>query len=124
MNKLVIGNKIKYERQRFGLTLDELGRRLGVSKQCLSGWEHGRNMPDIISLHNISLIFNIDIKDFLAETKTDSTVEKNKSLIFDTITEKELLIIEKFRSMSPDKRKALEILLDIKSNTKYEADKS
>ena len=58
MDKTTIGNRIRYERQKAGLTLEELGSQIGVSKQCLSGWEHGRNMPDVISL-NIDGIFRI-----------------------------------------------------------------
>lgn len=114
MDKIFIGNKIRYERQRFGLTLEELGRRLGVSKQCLSGWEHGRNMPDIIALHNISLIFKIDIKEFFVETNGSQSTIQNTPPLIETLTEKEILLISKFRSMSPDKRRALELLLDIK----------
>lgn len=112
--KVIIGERIHYERQKLGLTQKELGSQLGVSEQCLSGWEHGRNMPDVVALRSMSRIFGISIEDFLAEayyTKKESA--KKKSLSPD-LTEKELRIIAKIRALSPERRKAVEILLGIR----------
>ena len=66
MNTNTVGERIRYERQRLNLTLKELGNLLKVSEQCLSSWEHGRNVPDIIALNTLSNIFGIEIKDFLS----------------------------------------------------------
>ncbi len=41
MDKNKIGERIKYERQRLDLSQLELGKLIGVSKQCISGWETG-----------------------------------------------------------------------------------
>ena len=113
MDKATIGTRIKYERQKLGLTLEELGNQLGVSKQGLSGWEHGRNMPDIIALAEMSKIFSITMEDFLIpiDFYTKSNKIDNNTLV---VTDKELLLINKFRSLNSDKRKAVETLFGIK----------
>lgn len=117
MDKLTIGTRIKYERQKLGLTLEELGNQLGVSKQGLSGWEHGRNMPDIIALDKMAKIFSIDMKDFFLPNDIRPASKHNianSNLL--TLTDKELLLINKFRSLTAEKRKAIEILFGIKDN--------
>lgn len=115
VDKTTIGTRIKYERQKLGLTLEELGNQLGVSKQGLSGWEHGRNMPDIIALDKMAKIFSIEMKDFFMPNETcplPITNTSNANLI--PLTAKEILLINKFRSLTAEKRKAIEILFGIK----------
>lgn len=117
VDKITIGSRIKYERQKLGLTLEELGHQLGVSKQGLSGWEHGRNMPDILVLDKMSKIFSIDIKDFFIPNDIYPTLNSNISNNkHPNLTEKELQLINKFRSLTAEKRKAIEILFGIKDN--------
>ena len=38
-------SKIRYYRKRAGMTLDELGQRLGLCRQTISLWELGRHQP-------------------------------------------------------------------------------
>ncbi len=114
MDKITIGTRIKYERQRMGLTLEELGNQLGVSKQGLSGWEHGRNMPDIIALDKMAKIFNISMQDFFSLNDCCSISTTKKSNTTFALTDKEILLINKFRSLTAEKRKAVEILFGIK----------
>lgn len=115
MDKITIGKRIKYERSRLGLTLEEFGKSIGVSKQCLSGWEHGRNMPDVIALNSMSELCGIDIKDFLYAEPTNQPSQPNKTNTFADLTDKEKLLINKVRAMSAERRKALEILLGVRN---------
>lgn len=115
MDKVTIGTRIKYERSRLGLTLEEFGGRIGVSKQCLSGWEHGRNMPDVIAINSMAELCGIEIKDFLYADPTEAPTPTNTSQTTqNTLTDKEKLLINKVRSMSAERRKALEILLGVR----------
>lgn len=112
----MIGNRIRYERQRLGLTLEELGNKIGVSKQCLSGWEHGRNMPDVFALNTLAEVCRIEIKDFLTGLPDESgvptqTLAETPSL---QLTEKETQLIHKLRALSPERRKAVETLFGIR----------
>lgn len=117
MNTDIIGERIKYERQRLNMTLKELGNLLKVSEQCISSWEHKRNVPDIIALNTLANIFGIEIKDFLTMNidKKRETKDKNTKEIFASVTlnKKDLQIIAKLRTFSPEKRQAIELLLGI-----------
>lgn len=115
LDKTTIGNRIRYERQKAGLTLEELGSQIGVSKQCLSGWEHGRNMPDVISLNNMSKVFHITIEEFLFDASV-SNIDTHSSPNGDhqQFTEKEIQLINKLRTFSAERRKAVEILFGIR----------
>lgn len=114
MDKTTIGNRIRDERLRLGLTLAELGDKIGVSKQCLSGWEHGRNMPDVFSLNSIADICGLEIKDFLTNVSTKRVKQAAKKFDAVELTEKEMQIINKLRTMNADRRKAFEVLLGVR----------
>lgn len=114
MDKATIGIRIKYERLRLGLTLEEFGRQVGVSKQCLSGWEHGRNMPDVVALNTMAEICGIEIRDFLHAEPTENDRQRSKENSSTNFTDKEIQIINKIRALSTERRKAVEILLGVR----------
>lgn len=130
MNKVIIGTRIRYERQKAGLTLEELGNKVGVSKQCLSGWEHGRNMPDVVTLYRMSKLFDITIEDFLFELSDTTSSPPSKEYIVNHNTEivhdpnisslvlspKEEVLIHKYRALSTERRKAVEVLYGIRTS--------
>ena len=53
MEKETIGYRIRRERRFAGLTMEELGRKLGIEKspaQRVAQWEYGYRRPDAFSL--------------------------------------------------------------------------
>ena len=46
----VVGDCIRAERRRVGLSQDQLAERLHVTRQTISNWEGGKSLPDIESL--------------------------------------------------------------------------
>jgi transcriptional regulator with XRE-family HTH domain len=52
-----IGHKIRKLRKQRGLTQDQLAFQLCVSRQTISSWETGRNIPDIDTVKKIATIF-------------------------------------------------------------------
>lgn len=123
MNNMIIGKQIQYYRTRSALTLRELGDQIGVSKQCLSGWEHGRNMPDAISLYKLAKIFDIAMEKFYIEDDYISETTPNNDCVSETplkpypeelsLTPKETQLIYKLRSMNTQRRKAVEVLFGV-----------
>jgi len=116
MNSKSIGDRIKKERQRLGLTQTDLGKMINISKQTICGWETGRCTPDIFTLKKIPTLCGRSIVLFTDDEKTASTTTNLKEELnfFGTLTEKEKQLILKLRTMPLEKRKALEILLEIK----------
>ena len=55
------GEQIKQLRKSNEITQQEMGARLGVSRQAISHWENNRNLPDIEMLIIISKEFDISL---------------------------------------------------------------
>lgn len=102
MDKLTIGKKIIDVRRTAGYNQTEFARRIGVAKQTLSNWEHGRNMPDIITLCDIASTCGLSLDEFI-----DSPITMS-----DNITVQEKRIVEKLRRCRPKTKQAIEALLD------------
>ena len=114
MDNFTIGNRIKYERERMGLNQLELGKMVGVSKQCVSGWETGRRTPDVITLNELAKLFEIEMVSFLYDNSECTGTDKKQIQISPKLTDNELLIISRLRALPSEYRKAVELLLQIK----------
>lgn len=122
MKNNVIGERIRYERHRLGLTQEELGANVNVSKNCIGSWEKGRTIPDVFALDKLAVLFGIEIKDFLCELDSDSlrVGEFTSAYVYAThqtidITERELSVLYKLRAQSSEYRKAFELLLGMRN---------
>lgn len=60
----MLGEKIRQLRLAKGVRQEELGHRLGVSKQSVSNWENGNIMPSIEMLVRLADYFSVST-DFL-----------------------------------------------------------
>ena len=65
-----LSEKIKALRKGAGLSQEEFGARLNVSRQAITKWESGEGLPDIGNLLVLSQLFNVSIDDLLSEEKT------------------------------------------------------
>lgn len=65
-----LSEKIKALRKGAGLSQEEFGARLNVSRQAITKWESGEGLPDIGNLMVLSHLFNVSIDDLLSEEKT------------------------------------------------------
>lgn len=107
----VIGKKIKRIRKKLGITQTEFGNLFGVSKQSVSSWENGVNMPDVASLIDIAKKCNVDILYLIG--LNEKITSDNEEETFN-LTEREKILINKVRSMSPERQRGLEMLLGIR----------
>lgn len=64
-----LSEKIKVLRKGAGLSQEEFGARLNVSRQAITKWESGEGLPDIGNLLVLSRMFKISIDDLLSEEK-------------------------------------------------------
>ncbi len=102
MDKLTIGRKIIAVRKSAGYNQTEFAKRIDTAKQTLSNWEHGRNLPDIITLCNIASVCGLSLNDFIENEITTS----------DDITLQEKRIVKKLRRCRPKTKQAIEMLID------------
>ena len=77
-----LGNRIKSLRLSRSMTQEQLAQKLGVSAQAVSKWESGTNMPDILMLPDLSVIFGVTIDDLFAMTDTHR-MERIENMLYD-----------------------------------------
>ena len=107
-----IGDKIKYNRIRLGLTQTQLGERLGVKKNAVSKWECGR-VDDIPTskLKSMALLFEVPISyliDDAAEQEFVPLKDDRKNVV--RIAGRDGSFIEK--NLSDEQVAALKALID------------
>ncbi len=71
-----IGQMIKEQRQKHGLTLDELAEKSGCTPSFISQVEHSRATPSITTLYAISETLGVPITDFFPQVVTASKVTR------------------------------------------------
>ena len=64
-NKVIIGRNIAKQRLMRGLSQEELGELLSVSRQSVSKWELGQAMPDVEKIIQLSKCWRITTDDLL-----------------------------------------------------------
>lgn len=65
MMTMVLGKRIKEEREKRDLTQDQLAQTLNVSRQAISKWELGTAYPDIERLITLSDFFDISLDNLI-----------------------------------------------------------
>ena len=63
---MTLGQRISEYRKRLGISQEELGARLGVSRQAVSKWETDIASPDMENLLALSREFGISVAELTA----------------------------------------------------------
>ena len=70
----VIGKRIRAERTRRSLSLDELAARAGVSRSTVSEVERGVKVPSIMTLHGIATGLDTTVARLIGEEHTEPVI--------------------------------------------------
>ena len=65
--KRQIGTNIALQRKNAGLTQVGLAEKLNYSDKAVSKWERGDSMPDILTLVQLSELFEVSVSDLLSD---------------------------------------------------------
>ena len=76
---MTIGERLQQHRKDLGLSQEELGQRLMVSRQTVSLWETDQTLPTIDNLLRLKELFDISV-DELLEGKKEEQEEQEKPL--------------------------------------------
>ncbi|WP_225430749.1 helix-turn-helix transcriptional regulator [Levilactobacillus brevis] len=71
---------IKTLRRQSNLTQEALAQKLHVTRQTVSTWETGKNMPSLETLHALSQLFNISLEKLLFNEEIAMKKDKEPSL--------------------------------------------
>ncbi|MBO0530365.1 MULTISPECIES: helix-turn-helix domain-containing protein [Clostridium] len=85
----MFGDRLKELREEKGMTQEQLGKLLNITKQAVYSYEKGDNEPTIDALVKIADIFNVSLDYLLGRTKERYNLnlkdKKNKELLLDLI---------------------------------------
>ena len=104
-NKSKFSDNLTALRKGQKLTLAQLGDILGIKNQSVSAMEKGKNVPSYDTLLALADYFNVPL-DYLVGRDVSSGCPQP------TVTPDEFALVEKIRALPPEKRRAIEMLLD------------
>ena len=70
-------------RKKEGLSQEELGYKLNVTRQTVSKWELGQTKPEMDKLTEISQLFNISVDELISESEETTNTADINSIIED-----------------------------------------
>ena len=73
---MTVGGKIQYYRKKIGLSQEELGQKMLVSRQTVSLWEMDKTLPTVDNLIRLKEIFSVSVDDILNGSEP---IEENKN---------------------------------------------
>lgn len=73
----MLGDNIKYLRQKMGLTQEELAIRLNVVRQTISKWEKGLSVPDADTLQRLAAELDVSVSELLG-ADSESANDRNE----------------------------------------------
>ena len=81
---MTVGEKIQFYRKRIGVSQEELGQKMLVSRQTVSLWEMDKTLPTVDNLLRLKEIFSVSVDDILSEAEptNESTEETKESYAF------------------------------------------
>lgn len=89
--------RIRDLRRESGMSAEELGKKLGVSRSAISNWENGNNQPNNSLLIELSKIFDCSIDFLLGNSDTRRPSNDNFQFAFsdyDKLTDDQKEIIK------------------------------
>ncbi|QVK20923.1 helix-turn-helix transcriptional regulator [Mycoplasmatota bacterium] len=81
MNAKLIGKAVLKVRKERGLSQTDMASDLGVSRQAVSNWERGKTYPDVETLNQIAVLYDVSI-DTLMDGKVQSFDRRERSAKF------------------------------------------
>ena len=75
---MTVGENIQKLRKKLGLSQEELGYKLYVSRQTVSLWEKNQTFPTVENLMRLKEIFGVSVDEILSlENKLEASINKN-----------------------------------------------
>ncbi len=114
-------NTLKELRKDAGLSQQELGVRLGISKSAVSMYERGERTPDLELLERIADFFDVDLTFMVGSekkvTRLTGTHEDDEAAehsgAFTMLSAEERAVVKAYRLASTDTRAAARAVLGV-----------
>ena len=76
MDQIKIGKFISENRKKQFLTQEQLAERLNISKNAVSKWERGLNLPDVSIMQDLCNVLHISLNELFIGEKIDDNEYK------------------------------------------------
>lgn len=132
MPNIQLARNLKYLRLAYGLTQDDLGAFLNISRQAYSNYENLKRSPDLDSLIRLASLYHLSLDDLVSRElssfmESDHSVQIQEDKNFfrlgvDRTTENRIYLtkeetefISKFRTLAPEDRQIALGFIDSRS---------
>lgn len=132
MPNIQLARNLKYLRLAYGLTQDDLGAFLNISRQAYSNYENLKRSPDLDSLIRLASLYHLSLDDLVSRQlssfmESDHSVQIQEDKNFfrlgvDRATENRIYLtkeetefISKFRTLAPEDRQIALGFIDSRS---------
>lgn len=100
--------RLKAARLRLGMTQEQLGFELNVTKASVSAWENGREAPGFRLLPRLREVLGVSLDDLLCGAGSGAGVAEPQHLYGAEVrNEAEAALLRSFRRLSAKRRQAL-----------------
>ena len=79
VDRIKIGNFLRELRNEKKMTQEEIAEIFGVSSRSVSRWENGNTMPELGILVELSVFYEVDIKEIIDGERKSEIMEKEKN---------------------------------------------
>ena len=113
---MILSEKITELRRKSGLSQEQFGEKIGVSRQAVSKWEMAQSIPDITKIMAMADFFEVPV-DFLLKDEYDLPFPDSRSVsMINTVRNQDVLSMEEAQDYFHDvrtcaKRTVIAILL-------------
>lgn len=120
MDTTLLAHRLKTLRKEHGLTQQELGNYLNISRQGYSHYENGTRVPDFHVLERLADLYGLTINSLLSLSEpsrpslTNTVEEEPASAALAGLTRKEQMILNLFTQLSPEDKDDFEDLVAVK----------
>ena len=105
--------RLRALRRQLGLTQEQLGEELHVSKASISAWENGREAPSFRLLPRLRVVLGASLDDLICSGEAGDTQEAPASAhALSTRNETEARLLKGFRGLPKKRQQAILDLID------------
>ena len=79
VDRIKIGNFLRKLRNEKGMTQEEIAEKFEVSSRSVSRWENGNTMPELGILVELSVFYEVDIKEIIDGERKSEIMEKERT---------------------------------------------
>ena len=99
---MILGQKLKEIRKRFGLSQEQLAEIMNVSRQAITKWENDGGLPDVSNLQELSKVFGITVDYLLNDENALPALSMKKELDKDKYKNKLTMFSEVLKEYYPE----------------------